>query len=585
MRAAASRPAGPEALRRSFHEARCALEATALDNGESPEVASWRDLGAFTLLLSVSGRRGAEALLRQTVLGPIEDGDAEYGGELLRSLEAFIEQNGQWERAAREVYCHRHTLRYRMRKVEELTGRDLSHARTTGSSSGWRCGRGSWSREGRGPRRGGTIAPAIVRDLAGLGGGRLDPAARPRSGRGRRAGRRRAWRRQGERPRGGRARRARGGDRRTATSWSTRRATGSTSTRCGPASRPACHYLDLGGLYHVTGEQLAADGERFEAAGLLAILGIGSSPGKTNLMAARAVDRARRRGRLDRRLRRGPRPRSARRASASPTRCETLIDELTLPPVVLRDGEPVEVEPLSDGGEVDFGEPIGDARDDLHAALRASHLRRELRLPASAASGSRSRRRCSRRLRELDRRRRPSEVREAGREAGRQSSQTVSVHVVDAAGGGRIGAVRAVTPPHAEWGLGGGIVSTAVAGGGRGAADRARRDQRPRRAAARALPRPRGDVRRAGDPRLSLRIGRQGGERRMKVGVPNGDQGRRVPGRAHAGRRPRDGRARPRGADRGSGAGEGSAIPDADYEAQGARIAARRRPRSSARRR
>ena len=63
-----------------------------------------------------------------SVLGPIEQGDQEYGGELLRSLEAFIEQNGQWERAAREVYCHRHTLRYRMRKVEELTGRDLSRA-------------------------------------------------------------------------------------------------------------------------------------------------------------------------------------------------------------------------------------------------------------------------------------------------------------------------------------------------------------------------------------------------------------------------------------------------------------------------
>ena len=48
--------------------------------------------------------------------------------ELLRSLEAFIENNGQWERAAREVFCHRHTLRYRMRKVEELTGRDLGRA-------------------------------------------------------------------------------------------------------------------------------------------------------------------------------------------------------------------------------------------------------------------------------------------------------------------------------------------------------------------------------------------------------------------------------------------------------------------------
>jgi purine catabolism regulator len=127
VRAAASRTAAPEALRHSFHEARCALEATALANGSAPEVASWRDLGAFTLLLSIQDDE-ALALYCDSVLGPIEEGDEEYGGELLRSLEAFIEQNGQWERAAREVYCHRHTLRYRMRKVEELTGRDLSRA-------------------------------------------------------------------------------------------------------------------------------------------------------------------------------------------------------------------------------------------------------------------------------------------------------------------------------------------------------------------------------------------------------------------------------------------------------------------------
>jgi purine catabolism regulator len=127
VRAAASRPAPPEQLRRSFHEARCALEATSFENGSSPEVASWRDLGAFTLLLSIQDDEALK-LYCDSVLGPIEQGDEEYGGELLRSLEAFIEQNGQWERAARQVYCHRHTLRYRMRKVEELTGRDLSRA-------------------------------------------------------------------------------------------------------------------------------------------------------------------------------------------------------------------------------------------------------------------------------------------------------------------------------------------------------------------------------------------------------------------------------------------------------------------------
>jgi PucR family transcriptional regulator, purine catabolism regulatory protein len=127
VRAGASRAAPPEQLRHSFHEARCALEATAFGNGDAPEVASWRDLGAFTLLLSIQDD-DALGLYCDSVLGPIERGDEDYGGELLRSLEAFIEQNGQWERAARQVYCHRHTLRYRMRKVEELTGRDLSRA-------------------------------------------------------------------------------------------------------------------------------------------------------------------------------------------------------------------------------------------------------------------------------------------------------------------------------------------------------------------------------------------------------------------------------------------------------------------------
>jgi len=127
VRAAASRSAKLDALPRSFHEARCALEATALANGVAPDVASWRDLGAFTLLLSVQDD-DALRLYCDSVLDPIAAGDEEYGGELLRSLEAFIEHNGQWERAAREVYCHRHTLRYRMRKVEELTGRDLGRA-------------------------------------------------------------------------------------------------------------------------------------------------------------------------------------------------------------------------------------------------------------------------------------------------------------------------------------------------------------------------------------------------------------------------------------------------------------------------
>ena len=127
VRAAASRPAGVGSLRRAFHEARCALEATSLAEGDAPEVASHRDLGAFTLLLALQDD-DALRLYSDDLLEPIERTEGEYGGELLRSLEAFIENNGNWERAARQLYCHRHTLRYRIRKIEELTGRDLGRA-------------------------------------------------------------------------------------------------------------------------------------------------------------------------------------------------------------------------------------------------------------------------------------------------------------------------------------------------------------------------------------------------------------------------------------------------------------------------
>ena len=128
VRAAASRVAPVGMLRRSFHEARCALEATALANGSAPDVASHEDLGAFRLLLAVQDD-DALRVYTESVLGPLEDGGGDYGDELLRSLEAFIEQNGQWEKAARQLYCHRHTLRYRIKRIEELTGRDLKSAR------------------------------------------------------------------------------------------------------------------------------------------------------------------------------------------------------------------------------------------------------------------------------------------------------------------------------------------------------------------------------------------------------------------------------------------------------------------------
>ena len=71
LRAGASRPAPRGGARNSFHEARCALEAAALANGHRGASASYRDLGAFQLILSLQDDE-ALRLYCDSVLGPLE---------------------------------------------------------------------------------------------------------------------------------------------------------------------------------------------------------------------------------------------------------------------------------------------------------------------------------------------------------------------------------------------------------------------------------------------------------------------------------------------------------------------------------
>jgi saccharopine dehydrogenase (NAD+, L-lysine-forming) len=217
-----------------------------------------------------------------------------------------------------------------------------------------------------------------------------------------------------------------------------------------------CHYIDLGGLYWITGKQLEL-GERFTDAGLLALLGMGSSPGKTNVMATAAVRRLQAPVERIEVLAAGrdldPPP-----GPSYPYSLQTLVDELTLAPVVIEGGRPIELEPLSEGGTADFGEPIGTAPTihTLHSELRTfsdSFGCREasFRLSLAPAVLERVRKLASGP---------PEQLAAAAAQASPPSAATVSVHVVDAFSRGTRVRVRAVTEPMPEWGLGGGLVST-----------------------------------------------------------------------------------------------------------------------------
>jgi purine catabolism regulator len=60
-------------------------------------------------------------------LGPVNAYDADNDSQLVHSLEVFLDSNRSWKEGADRLGIHRQTLVYRMRRVEELTGRKLHH--------------------------------------------------------------------------------------------------------------------------------------------------------------------------------------------------------------------------------------------------------------------------------------------------------------------------------------------------------------------------------------------------------------------------------------------------------------------------
>ena len=119
--AGAGSPVAPSDTGRSLREARYALQVCRVEGRPS---ADFRSLGTYRLLLTLQEPDALRAF-SDSVLAALDQYDRDHGGELVSSLRAFLDHNARWESAAAELYVHRHTLRYRMRKVEELTGRDL----------------------------------------------------------------------------------------------------------------------------------------------------------------------------------------------------------------------------------------------------------------------------------------------------------------------------------------------------------------------------------------------------------------------------------------------------------------------------
>jgi DNA-binding PucR family transcriptional regulator len=118
----------PVDLHRAAHEA---LLAANVAEGDESVVLAFEETGAYRLLLaSMSEHPDELRRFYSETLETVVAYDEQYETDLVATLETFLDANGNVAGTAQRLYTHRHTVRYRLERVRELTGLDV------GSSDG-----------------------------------------------------------------------------------------------------------------------------------------------------------------------------------------------------------------------------------------------------------------------------------------------------------------------------------------------------------------------------------------------------------------------------------------------------------------
>ena len=113
----------PSELPRSYSEAMRALQVRTASAGAGGAT-TFDELGIYRLLAAGAGDGEVHAFVREW-LGPLIDYDVANRSELVTTLWQYYECGGNYDATARALTIHRSTLRYRLRRIRDLTGHDL----------------------------------------------------------------------------------------------------------------------------------------------------------------------------------------------------------------------------------------------------------------------------------------------------------------------------------------------------------------------------------------------------------------------------------------------------------------------------
>ena len=115
----------PLQLDRAANEA--LLAANVAEGDEDRPVLAFEETGAYRLLLPAMSEDPAELqrFYAETV-EPLVVYDEQYATDLVQTVEAFLDADGNVAGTAGKLFTHRHTIRYRLERVRELTGLDVA---------------------------------------------------------------------------------------------------------------------------------------------------------------------------------------------------------------------------------------------------------------------------------------------------------------------------------------------------------------------------------------------------------------------------------------------------------------------------
>ncbi|MDQ1493374.1 MAG: hypothetical protein QOJ23_5888 [Actinomycetota bacterium] len=117
----------PSEIPRSHREAR--LAARLQGDAAAPDVVTWEDLGIYSILSNVDDFAGVESFMTAQ-LGALLDYDVKKNSNLVETLFQYLECGGGHAGTCAALSVHRNTLKYRLQRIQDIAGCDLSDAPT-----------------------------------------------------------------------------------------------------------------------------------------------------------------------------------------------------------------------------------------------------------------------------------------------------------------------------------------------------------------------------------------------------------------------------------------------------------------------